>query len=1333
MICKGSSLINRMETFDNSSSVNINSSTDTSRLIKELEELAVKEESGELSVKNSYKFDGNKMSLSEGIGDSETLSQALKTVVGGNRLPQIINLADNDDKTSVSVYNPEVEVYVAPSFVEKSSGSNKVKITPVVNHVWEMRYYHGNLVAVHRDSIFVAYVLKGKPPNIGNVRVISRKTAHRVLLKDFQGCVMDIAFALSDDVILAAADEEGNLFVYSIIMNGDSILSNLILHINGHESSYRSLIRVIWCPYMPEDDAEHESLDPAKMLVYLHGTQAEVWNVDLVSKGQGCGPHSYKDVLSGVMCVDPYEPMMSVVNAAFAPDGSAIAVAYESGIVKFFLVELEGDCPEAECMYDWNPHDGAPLTSLFFLDDHKHPVSDLQLWKFALTGAKQNTEIKLWSCETWACVQTLKFNAPLSQPNVLLQMKSEIDLTSKYLALSDIHSRVLYILQIHQDYRSSTAHVSSLSQFTLTQPCLSFAIFEAGLKKFKHAENDSHLDEITTGELGEIHEETDAHNGRENAIIDGELSSGVQLKMFGVHTKALQELLIRYRPESSAPVAHSASVGSISLDELGLRDRLSDVSIDQSEHIQNFTPISHPPALMTPQAFSSSRGNSLVEGSSQLSLSSTSSFTNVTAMNEEIEAHSNHGSLDQSLMLVSSTTQSPQNRPTPKGNLEAPILPSSSVEGTELNSPINSRIKSSQPLNTSRSNEDILEDLFSSTQSLNKSLDKASSTGSFPVGRLMEETQQEEGYDEDDKEVATALGLKEVEKDGLTERPSDEYEDKNEVIWPDPPDVSKETKLLVNQHSICEDFKEPEFSDENEEAEVEEIIQSHVEDNETRSVDNDFSSRTKRLDSGQTRVLTSIDASIANLASQLHQQQKLMQEMQAELNHQREIQLQLHRHQMEHQQLQQITVQQPSLEKDINKLEDILISRMEHSLAQHMQKETQRLQESLKKSDSIRKQRDESLQTSVVTEVSKTVKDTVTNTLRTEIKQTVTPALHRFIEPMKDKIHQEVAHRLTACDTLLKENISKAVKSRSTMDVLAHAVGDVVYQQMQQAYTETFKIVMLPAFKSTMEKTVSDVHGVFQQGTKEYQLYIRQNLDQMLRDRVAAQEIVSRMEAVEQQFIHSVGQMKNVLVNSIRDDLAGQVAQAFNSLKDELLKDITKIVKEELGQSITEHGSHISNQLTTLLRSGAATPVPLSLDEDNSKDRIMRELRNGRINEAFQCALSASNLDLVVYTCEAAKHLEIFANKYCPLTQPVLLSLISQLSAHLEKNFELKLKYLEDAVINLDPEQPMTAEHIPNVLGALVQRLQVTDAHGGDAKKIRAIRMIVMAAKSLLS
>ncbi len=38
----------------------------------------------------------------------------------------------------------------------------QVKINPVVNFDWEHKYYIGNLVAVHRNGIHIAYVLKGK-------------------------------------------------------------------------------------------------------------------------------------------------------------------------------------------------------------------------------------------------------------------------------------------------------------------------------------------------------------------------------------------------------------------------------------------------------------------------------------------------------------------------------------------------------------------------------------------------------------------------------------------------------------------------------------------------------------------------------------------------------------------------------------------------------------------------------------------------------------------------------------------------------------------------------------------------------------------------------------------------------------------------------------------------------------------------------------------------------------------------------------------------------------------------------------------------------------------
>lgn len=55
----------------------------------------------------------------------------------------------------------------------------------------------------------------------------------------------------------------------------------------------------------------------------------------------------------------------------------------------------------------------------------------------------------------------------------------------------------------------------------------------------------------------------------------------------------------------------------------------------------------------------------------------------------------------------------------------------------------------------------------------------------------------------------------------------------------------------------------------------------------------------------------------------------------------------------------------------------------------------QRLQDSLKQSDVVRKQRDDALQTAVIEQMSRSVKDNVASVLRSEIKQTVNPG--RFI------------------------------------------------------------------------------------------------------------------------------------------------------------------------------------------------------------------------------------------------------------------------------------------------------------------------------------------------
>ena len=43
-------------------------------------------------------------------------------------------------------------------------------------------------------------------------------------------------------------------------------------------------------------------------------------------------------------------------------------------------------------------------------------------------------------------------------------------------------------MTLFQDREDSKAHVSSVSEFLLTQPCLSMAILDVGVRKFKKSE-----------------------------------------------------------------------------------------------------------------------------------------------------------------------------------------------------------------------------------------------------------------------------------------------------------------------------------------------------------------------------------------------------------------------------------------------------------------------------------------------------------------------------------------------------------------------------------------------------------------------------------------------------------------------------------------------------------------------------------------------------------------------------------------------------------------------------------------------------------------------------
>ena len=73
----------------------------------------------------------------------------------------------------------------------------------------------------------------------------------------------------------------------------------------------------------------------------------------------------------------------------------------------------------------------------------------VQFWKFAITGADNDQEIKIWACESWTCLQTLRFlpNFSLSPGFVDSRppfpcIKARLDLSANHLILTDINRKV---------------------------------------------------------------------------------------------------------------------------------------------------------------------------------------------------------------------------------------------------------------------------------------------------------------------------------------------------------------------------------------------------------------------------------------------------------------------------------------------------------------------------------------------------------------------------------------------------------------------------------------------------------------------------------------------------------------------------------------------------------------------------------------------------------------------------------------------------------------------------------------------------------------------------
>ncbi|XP_031806103.1 enhancer of mRNA-decapping protein 4 isoform X3 [Sarcophilus harrisii] len=1297
---------------------------------------------------------------------------------------QVICLSGDDSSTCIGISAKEVEIVASSdsNILSKARGSNKVKIQPVAKYDWEQKYYYGNLIAV--SNAFLAYAIRGASNGSAMVRVISVSTAERTLLKGFTGSVADLAFAHLNSPQLACLDESGSLFVWRLAMENNKIQEEIVVNIKRSEGTpLNHFRRIIWCPYIPEEN-EESSEEGSQTLALLHEDRAEVWDLDILRANNSSWPVDVSHIKEGFIVVKGHSTCLS--EGALSPDGTVLATASHDGFVKFWQIYIEGQ-DEPRCLHEWKPHDGRPLSCLLFCDNHKKQDPDSSLfrrvpfWRFLITGADQNRELKMWCTVSWTCLQTIRFCPDMYPVSVPPSLKACLDLSAEYLILSDVQRKVLYVMELLQNQEEGRAYFSSISEFLLTHPVLSFGIQVVSRCRLRHTEV------LPAEEEGDSLSTEGSHGA--GAV---ESAAGVLIKLFCVHTKALQDVQIRFQPQQSPDVvaplpSHSAredfgfgehlpelnseslasGQGSGQGSQADLR-RIADLPVPS-----DFLSLTNEakPKLMTPDAFMtpsvSLQQITVSPGSSGSSLTAVTSLNTTSATDTAIPRPSEELTLSPKLQLDSSLTLSSSSsslQASPRGHsVLIPGLsdklttkgPSQEVEPLVVPQASPTRARSPDVISSASTalSQDIPE---IASEALPRGFGTAAPEGLEPDSMASAASALHllsprprpgpEHGPQHSLDGSPGEGEKRSTPSLLETALSQETSAADSKAWPAAPDITRETRNSLADsprddvqekhkassyhrhayHLLQQDSQDASAEQSDHDDEVASLASTSagfvakataprlpVKDWKTKGSPR-ASPKLKRKGKKDDGDLAQGPWLVEHQATEPPEEWlAVVRGQQRELAELRQSHAEL---------LQRLTDQLDAVQSSImGHVERVLESRQEH--------EQRRLERALAEGQQRSGQLQEHLSQQLSQALSSAVAGRLERTVREEMKKTIPQCVSKSLEPVTGQLSGTVAAKLTAVEGTLKENVTKLVKSKNLTDTIARAAADTLQGPMQAAYREAFQSIVLPTFEKSCQAMFQQINDSFKLGTQEYLQQLENHMkSRKAREQEAREPVLAQLRGLVGTLQSATEQMAATVSSSVRAEVQHQLHIAVSNMQESILSQVQRIIKGEVSLAMKEQQAAVTSSIMQAMRSAAGTPIPAAhLDCQAQQAHILQMLQQGHVNQAFQQALTAADLNLVLFVCETVDPQQVFGQPPCPLSQPVLLSLIQQLSSDLGTRTELKFSYLEEAVMHLDHSDPITRDHMGSVMAQVRQKLfQFLQAEPHNSLSKSARRLTIM-------
>jgi enhancer of mRNA-decapping protein 4 len=372
-----------------------------------------------------------------------------------------------------------------------------------------------------------------------------------------------------------------------------------------------------------------------------------------------------------------------------------------------------------------------------------------------------------------------------------------------------------------------------------------------------------------------------------------------------------------------------------------------------------------------------------------------------------------------------------------------------------------------------------------------------------------------------------------------------------------------------------------------------------------------------------------------------------------------------------------------------------------------LKEQNQRIEKAVKSSEV--KRTDKINQTITLT-IQNSMAGRIEKAVKSETKNTLLPTLQKSITTMSEGVSRTVNEQLAATKDSVNNHLQHVLRNDILIQGITNSLAATIQHLLPPIMEALYKTTLLPSFERSCQQMFVQLDESFRQGTRDYLAQIHEQ--QSRSQDPSLQQVNMSLQTLSNSFSSSSSPLLHLIQASMHNELSSLQSKLIESFKTSLVDTI----KDELEGVIDERISSAN-----------------SLSLQQQQERMLQLIQDKQFDMAFNIALSTSSLELVTYLCHQVSPDEVFnTNSQCPLSQPVLLSLIQQITVDLSQDIELKVRYLEHAIISLDTSDQVTSSHLPTVMQVLSEQLVKTeeklknDGQGTAPQLIRAMKRVRM-------